>query len=140
MTDGKINHPNISNIEVHGWNIIHRTTLNMHLDRKYNYVFDLIEKFVTSEFSLNPNCLTQLLQFQRNYVINYDNIEQFPYTVQFDYDFLGYILDDASLENTVKYKFEFHESKDISVDRFLENIYFGRKRNFGKSLITKEQK
>jgi putative methyltransferase len=140
MTDGKINHPNISNIEVHGWNIIHRTTLNMHLDRKYNYVFDLIEKFVISEFSLNANCLTQLLQFQRNYVINYDNIEQFPYTLQFDYDFLGYILDDASLENTVKYKFKFHESKDISVDRFLENIYFGRKRNFGKALITKEQK
>ena len=140
MTDGKINHPNISNIEVHGWNIIHRTTLNMHLDRKYNYVFDLIEKFVTSEFSLNADCLTQLLQFQRNYVINYDNIEQFPYTVQFDYDFLGYILDDTLLENTVKYKFEFHESKDISLDRFLENIYFGRKRNFGKALITKEQK
>jgi putative methyltransferase len=140
MIDGKINHPNISNIEVHGWNIIHRTTLNMHLDRKYNYVFDLIEKFVTSEFSLNVNCLTQLLQFQRNYVINYDNIEQFPYTVQFDYDFLGYILDDTSLESTVEYKFEFHESKDISLDRFLENIYFGRKRNFGKALITKEQK
>jgi radical SAM superfamily enzyme YgiQ (UPF0313 family) len=140
MIDGKINHPNISNIEVHGWNIIHRTTLNMHLDRKYNYVFDLIERFVTNEFSLNANCLTQLLQFQRNYVINYDNIEQFPYTMQFDYDFLGYILDDTPLENTVKYKFEFHESKDISLDRFLENIYFGRKRNFGKSLITKEQK
>jgi len=140
MIDGKINHPNISNIEVHGWNIIHRTTLNMHLDRKYNYVFDLIEKFVTSEFSLNAECLTQLLQFQRNYVINYDNIEQFPYAIQFDYDFLGYILDNTPLENTVKYKFEFHESKDISLDRFLENIYFGRKRNFGKSLITKEQK
>jgi hypothetical protein len=60
--------------------------------------------------------------------------------VQFDYDFLGYILDDTPLKNTVKYKFEFHESKDISLDRFLENIYFGRKRNFGKALITKEQK
>jgi hypothetical protein len=112
----------------------------MHLDRKYNYVFDLIEKFVISEFSLDAKCLTQLLQFQRNYVIDYDNIEQFPYTMQFDYDFLGYILDNTPLENTVKYKFEFHESKDISLDRFLENIYFGRKRNFGKSLVTKEQK
>ncbi len=140
MIDGKINHPNISNIEVHGWNIIHRTTLNMHLDRKYNYVFDLIEKFVTSEFSLDTDCVKQLLQFQRNYVINYDNIEQFPYTIQFDYDFLGYILDDTKLENTTKYKFDFHESKDITLDRFLENIYFGRKRNFGKALITKEQK
>ena len=137
MTDGKINHPNISNIEVHGWNIIHRTTLNMHLERKYDYIFDLIENFITTEFDLDPECARQLLQFQRNYVINYDNIGQFPYAIPFDYDFLGYILDDTSLETPVQYKFEFFEGKDISMDRFLENIYFGRKRNFGKSLITK---
>ena len=140
MIDGKINHPNISNIEVHGWNIIHRTTLNMHLNRKYDYVFDLIEKFVMSEFNIDHDCLTQLLQFQRNYVVDYDRISQFPYTVNFDYDFLGYMLDNSELKTTVAYKFDFHESKDISLDRFLENIYFGRKRNFGKALITKEQK
>lgn len=137
MTDGKINHPNISNIEVHGWNIIHRTTLNIHLDRKYDYIFDLIDQFVRKEFHLDPDCIDQLLQFQRNYTVNYDNIGQFPYTKQFDYDFLGYLLDDKPLNNPVKYKFEFHERKDISMDRFLENIYFGRKRNFGKALITK---
>ena len=138
MTDGKINHPNISNIEIHGWNIIHRTTLHMHKDRRYEYVFDLIERFVTNEFELESNCLNQLLLFQKNYVINYDDISKFPYTVEFDYDFLGYILDDTVLETSVKYNFEFHESKDISLDRFLENIYFGRKRNFGKALITTE--
>ena len=138
MTVGKINHPNISNIEIHGWNIIHRTTLHMHKDRRYEYVFDLIERFVTNEFELDSNCLNQLLLFQKNYVINYDDISKFPYTVVFNYDFLGYILDDTALETSVKYNFEFHESKDISLDRFLENIYFGRKRNFGKTLITKE--
>lgn len=136
MTDGKINHPNISNIEVHGWNIIHRTTLNMHLDRKYDHVFNLIEKFLSDTFELDKKCKDQLLQFQRNYVINYDSIASFPHTQQFDYDFLGYILDGTPLEVSVDYKFEFHESKDISLDRFLENIYFGRKRNFGKAIIT----
>jgi tRNA A37 methylthiotransferase MiaB len=139
MIDGKINHPNISNIEVHGWNIIHRTTLNMHLNRKYDYVFDLIENFVMSEFNIDQGCLTQLLQFQRNYVVDYDRISQFPYTVNFDYDFLGYILDNNKLEVPVTYKFDFYESKDISLDRFLENIYFGRKRNFGKAVITQEE-
>jgi hypothetical protein len=49
-------------------------------------------------------------------------------------------LDDTALDARVKYSFEFLENKDISLDRFLENIYFGRKRNFGKALITKEQK
>jgi len=139
MINGKINHPNISNIEVHGWNIIHRTTLNMHLERKYNYMFDLIEKFVSESFNLDQQCLKQLVNFQRNYVINYDSIDEFPFTKQFDYDFLDYILDDKPLKNPVKYKFEFPESKDMSLDRFLENIYFGRKRNFGKTLITKEK-
>ena len=139
MIDGKINHPNISNIEVHGWNIIHRTTLNLHLNRKYDYVFDLIEKFVMSEFNVDRDCLTQLLQFQRNYVVDYNRISQFPYTVNFDYDFLGYMLDDSELKAPVAYKFDFYESKDISLDRFLENIYFGRKRNFGKAVITKEE-
>jgi hypothetical protein len=139
MTDGEINHPNISNIEIHGWNIIHRTTLHMHMDRKYNYVFKLLDDFVTSNFNLDPNCLSQLLDFQKNYVINYDSIQEFPYSKSFDYDFLGYLLENTPLETPVTYKFEFHESKDISLDRFLENIYFGRKRNFGKSFIIKEQ-
>ena len=139
MTDGEINHPNISNIEIHGWNIIHRSTLHMHLDRRYDYVFKLLENFVTTNFNLDVKILNQLLDFQKNYVINYDSIPEFPYSKNFDYDFLGYLLDDTPLEASVVYRFEFHESKDISLDRFLENIYFGRKRNFGKSLITKEQ-
>jgi radical SAM superfamily enzyme YgiQ (UPF0313 family) len=139
MTNGKINHPNISNIEIHGWNIIHRTTLNMHKDRKYDYVFDLIESFVKNEFDLDKNLLNQLVKFQKNYVINYDNIMAFPYELEFDYDFLSYLLEGAELENPTVYKFEFHETKDISLDRFLENIYFGRKRNFGKTLITKNE-
>ena len=140
MTEGKINHPNISNIEVHGWNIIHRTTLHMHRDNKYDYVFNLIEQFVKTEFDIDQRYLSQLLEFQRNYVVNYTSISQFPYTQHSDYDFLGYVLDDSELELPVEYRFDFQESKDISLDRFLENIYFGRKRNFGKSLITKEFK
>jgi putative methyltransferase len=139
MVDGKINHPNISNIEIHGWNIIHRTTLNMHRDRKYDYVFNLIESFVKTEFDLDKDLLTQLVKFQKNYVINYNDIKTFPYNLKFDYDFLGYILDNTLLENQIEYNFEFHESKGISLDRFLENIYFGRKRNFGKTLITKNE-
>ena len=138
MTDGKISHPNIANIEVHGWNIIHRTTLNIHAEQKYEYVFGLIEQFVLSEFAIDKEKLVQILKFQRNYVINYSMLETFPYSIEFDYDFIGYLQDDNSLESPVKYKFDFPESKDISLERFLENIYFSRKRNFGKTLITKE--
>jgi hypothetical protein len=54
-----------------------------------------------------------------------------------DYDFLGYIQDDAKLESTTIYKFDTAEDKNMSEDRFLENMYFGRKRNFGKTNINR---
>ena len=92
MTDGKINHPNISNIEVHGWNIVHRATLNIHAERKYDYVFDLIERFVKSTFDFDSKMVDQMLTFQKHFVINYDRIAEYPITIPFDYDFLGYMF------------------------------------------------
>jgi hypothetical protein len=56
-----------------------------------------------------------------------------------DYDFLGYIQDNTKLENTTVYQFDTAENPDMSEDRFLENMYFGRKRNFGKTNITRTQ-
>lgn len=137
MTDGKINHPNISNIEVHGWNIVHRATLNLHAHRKYEYVFDVITKFVKESFEFDPNLLDQIIKFQKNFVINYDYIQNYPYNLDFDFDFLGYLQQDTELEVPTTYKFDFLESKDITIERFLENIYFSRRRNFGKAWVGK---
>lgn len=138
MTNGGINHPDIAGIEVHGWNIVHRTTLNMISERNYNHVFELIEKFVYQEFDIDHNIMYQLLKFQRTYVVDYDDMNKFPINLDFDYDFIGYIQDTSKLETPARYKFDFIEDKNMSLERFLENIYFYRKRNFGKALITKE--
>jgi len=137
MTDGNIDHPNISNIEIHGWNIVHRATLNLHAHRKYDYVFDLITKFVKETFDFDEKFLDQIIKFQKHFVINYDNIPNYPMIIDFDYDFLGYLQDDMNLNSPSKYKFDFLESKDITIERFLENIYFSRRRNFGKAWIGK---
>ena len=138
MTKGKIDHPSIGNIEVFGWNLMHRTTLYMVKDRMINYVFDSLEKFLQAQYSIEPKMQTQLLDFQRGYVIDYRDLPSFPIIKSFDYDFLGYIQDNAELKNSTVYKFDTMEEQDMSEDRFLENMYFGRKRNFGKSIITKE--
>lgn len=137
MTDGKINHPNISNIEVHGWNIVHRATLNIHAERKYDYIFNLISRFVKTTFNFDANLLDQLIKFQTYFVIDYDKIPLYPIELKFDYDFLGYIQEDTNLLKPVTYTFKFFEDKTITIERFLENIYFSRRRNFGKAWITK---
>lgn len=135
MLNGSISHPDISNIEVHGWNLVHRTTLNIHAENKYDYVFDLVDQFVMQQFSFAE--ITQLLDFQREFVIDYYKIIEYPIIKNYNYDFLGYLLEDLELNTDTTYKFDFLESKDITIERFLENIYFSRRRNFGKAWVTK---
>jgi putative methyltransferase len=135
MFDGSISHPDISNIEVHGWNLVHRTTLNIHAEQKYEYVFALVEKFVKENFKFNE--VDQLLEFQKLFVIDYYKIYSYPIEKDFDYDFLGYLQNNSVLEENTKYKFDFLEDKSITIERFLENIYFSRRRNFGKAWVKR---
>ena len=135
-THGRIDHPRIGNIEVFGWNLVHRTTLYMQQQNQIDHVFNIIDQFVRSRYNIPIDVLDQLLKFQRNYVIDYKDLARLPITQQFDYDFLGYLLDGTELATPVVYGFDTVEDKTMSQDRFLENIYFGRKRNFGKTIIT----
>lgn len=137
MTTGKIGHPIIGNIEIHGWNLIHRTVIKVHVDNKYDTIFNLLKTFVKETFPLPDSLFEQLFTFQEHYLINYNNINKYPKTLKFDYDFLGYLQNDLPLESLTEYEFDFNEDKTMSFPRFLDNIYFGRKRNFGKAWITK---
>jgi hypothetical protein len=116
---------------------MHRTTLYMVKDKMINYVFESLDKFMSTHYNVDSAVKDQLLQFQRNYVIDYRDLGSYPVTKTFDYDFLGYIQDDAELVNATVYQFDTAEDKTMSEDRFLENMYFGRKRNFGKTAITR---
>lgn len=137
MTQGRINHPPIGNIQVFGWNLVHRTTLYMVKNNMIDYVFESVDKFLRSHYNIDPGLLKQLMHFQRNYVIDYKDLPQLPRSQTYDYDFLGYILDGTDLEKETVYHFDSIEDKSMSMDRFLENMYFARKRNFGKTIITR---
>ena len=136
---GSIDHPPIGNIQVFGWNLVHRTTLYMQKQDRVAYVFDSVDRFVKSHYNINKDTLDQLMRFQRNYVIDYRDLKSLPIKQEFDYDFLGYILDNEPIKQTCTYMFDTVEDQDMSLDRFLENMYFARKRNFGKTNITRDR-
>jgi len=134
---GSINHPPIGNVQVFGWNLVHRTTLYIQQQNILPHVFSLVDKFVKSHYNINKDILDQLMQFQRNYVVDYRNLKYLPIQQSFDYDFLGYIQDSTLLEKSCTYVFESTEDRNMSLEHFLENMYFARKRNFGKTNITR---
>jgi hypothetical protein len=137
MTQGQIRHPNIGGIEIHGWNLIHRTILNLHVEKQYNNMFDRLRQFML-RYDLPEDLLESAMKFQRKYLIAYDAVAEYPQKLELDYNIWEYLTFDRPLEkNQVTYELDFPEDKAMSFPKFLELFYFARRRNFGKSTVER---
>lgn len=134
ITIGKINHPSFGKVEIHGWNLIHRTTLKIHTERLHETIFKNIKEFLHS-YKLESLLIENLLDFQKLYFIKFDDIKNYPVRKKFAFDFLGFLQSKSALNRAVDVEFSCAEEMN-NFDSFLENIYFGRRRNFGKAVIT----
>ena len=134
MTTGKIDHPKIG-VEIHGWNIIHRTSMNMHSENKTDELYDFIETFL-QRYNLPQDLINSVMKLQRAYYIKYDARNHYPMTLNLDYNIWDFLSFDQPLTKTrTQYKLDFPEDKTMSFNRFLELFYFARRRNFGKATV-----
>jgi len=137
LTQGRAEHPDINGVEIFGWNLMHRVTLLMQQQSRLAEIKHWIRSFMMEEFDLPRDLAQQLINWQENYVIDYHNLKNLPIVMQYDYDFLAFIQDGSELYQPSNYHFDTTEDKQMNLTRFLEGIYFHRKRNFGKTVITK---
>ena len=137
---GKIDHEPIQGMEIHGWNLIHSSVINLHSEDKHDHIFNLVERFVKETHPLDDQLFDELMTFQRNFLINYNHIDQYPKVLNFKYDIPGYLQNMCELGTPVTYEFDFPEDKDQSLQRFCEQIFFARRRNFGKAWLTKHDR
>jgi tRNA A37 methylthiotransferase MiaB len=134
MTTGKIDHPKIG-VEIHGWNIIHRTSMNMHSENVTDDLYDFMEQFL-QRYNLPTSLLASLMKLQRAYYIKYDARNHYPMTLDLDYNIWDFLSFDQPLTKVnTQYKLDFPEDKTMSFNRFLELFYFARRRNFGKATV-----
>lgn len=131
-THGRVR-ASVGSIEVPGWNLHNYLTLKLHADQLIDRTFLLIETFV-EKFNFIQS--KQLVDFQRSTVVDYNSLSQLPKQQTFDWDFWGYLVQQTDLNKCVRYDFDTDEDKTMSPKMFLENFYFGRKRNFGKAKIN----
>ena len=133
---GKIDHIPIQGMEIHGWNLVHSTIINMQSLDKHDHVFNVIEDFLrTHKFGLDESLLTDLIKFQRLFLIDYKDAKNYPKIETFDNDILGHLTENKELKAQVTYEFDFPENKEMSLQQFCEQIFFARRRNFGKSWL-----
>lgn len=132
---GKIDHELIQGLEIHGWNLIHSTIIKMHSDNKTEHVFSVIENFL-KRYDLDQKLFDDLFKFQKSYIVNYQEAVNYPKILSTKHNILNYIIHNEELYLDAKYCFEFPEDKNMSLKSFCEQIFFARRRNFGKSWIT----
>jgi tRNA A37 methylthiotransferase MiaB len=134
---GRIDHTPIQGMEIHGWNLVHSTIINLQSESKHKHIFDTIEKFLRQEFDIEESLLNDLMAFQRLFLIDFNNAKNYSMRLKVDNDILGYLQDNTELKNPTEYEFEFPENKEMSLQQFCEQIFFARRRNFGKAWITR---
>ena len=136
MTQGQIRHPKIGGIEIHGWNLIHRTILNMHVENQYENIFNRLEEFM-QRYNLPKDLLDNVMKFQKKYLIAYNDIAEYPQQLTLDYNIWEYLTFNQPLvQGAVTYDLDFPEDKNMSFPKFLELFYFARRRNFGKATVN----
>lgn len=129
----------IEGLKIHGWNLTHSTLVNIHSTRSIKHIMGIIESFIKETYSskVEKDVLDGLVKFQNKYLIDPDNLSQYPITERFDFDFLSYIQNRGELNVSVSYVYNFPEDKDMSFLTFCQKIFFDRRRNFGKAWISK---
>lgn len=133
---GSITHPMIGTTAVYGMNLSQRTSISIHADSRYDTVFGLLKQFYQMKFPDQAQFIDDLFAIQQNYYVRYDQIQEYPRQIKSAYNILGYIQNNEQLEHEATYYFDFREDKTMSLTRFCESLWFGRRRNFGKAHIT----
>lgn len=137
--NGKFTHPNLGNINISGMNLIQKTAISIHFEQQYEKCFSIIEKFYKDTFPLHEKYFEDLFFIQRNYFIQFNKIKEYPVVKKLNHNILGYIQSDEDLNLPAVYQFDFFEDKNLSINMFCEYLWFGRRRNFGKAVITYER-
>lgn len=136
-TEGAIDHVPIQGIEIHGWNLIHSTIINIANLNKHDEIFDVVEQYLRTTYDIDESLLNDLMMVQRNYLIKYNDCQSYPKKIELHHDIFGYVQGTAELTDAAAYEFDFPEDKEMSLQQFCEQIFFARRRNFGKAWVSK---
>jgi hypothetical protein len=150
MIKGSISVEPVFDVKIHGWNLIHLSNLRMHAQNSYDRYLAAVETYVEQSYGhrlqaiMPPDTQLRLLldlrKITQAYVVRHERIADYPLQVHTDSNILGYIISDSQLRHRYDpYVLSFLEDRHMSLPIFLQNIYYARRRNFGKAAIALQE-
>ena len=147
MTVGSISVDPVAGVKIHGWNLIHLSNLRMHAHDSYQQYCSAVEIYVENTYGhlLQTNLpahsmirpLLDLRKITDAYVVRHDRVADYPLQVHTDSNILEHIITGTELtDRSDPYRFEFPEDAQMTLPVFMQNIYYARRRNFGKASLS----
>lgn len=135
VQNGEIDYPLIGkNRVLFGWNLVSRLTIELHIQNKIDHLYNLIENYIRKEF--NVEHLSELIEFQKQTVLQYDTLKSFPKTYPSRFDFYGYIVHSEPLNQSVVYSITTKEDVNMEKSLFFSFFHYARKRYFGNAIVN----
>jgi radical SAM superfamily enzyme YgiQ (UPF0313 family) len=136
FTTGRVNHPMLGSTAIYGMNLGQRTSIAIHTDARYADVFGILRSFMETSFpGYKSELINDLMSVQENYYIKHPELLNYPKHVTMQHNIMGFIQSGDTLNRSTSMKFDFPEDKNMTLLRFCENSWFGRRRNFGKAIV-----
>jgi len=136
MNNGYLPHPVTEQVSQTGVNLITSLLLLIHVENQIDHVHNLVESYVGQKFDfLEPELTQRLFDYQRSMIVRYEDLDSLPKEKNIEFNFHGYITHGQDLYVPSKLEINFSEGKEMSYLRFHENLYYGRKRGFGRSHV-----
>ena len=144
MTTGSISVDPVAGVKIHGWNLIHLSNLRMHADDSYTQYLSAVDKYVDGHYGSALLDLRSQLRVGMDlrkitdaYVVRHDRVADYPLQVHTDSNILEHIITGTELtDRSDPYRFEFPEDAQMTLPVFMQNIYYARRRNFGKASLS----
>lgn len=136
MEHGTISVEPVADVSINGSNLIHLSNLRIHAYGTYEQYHAAAESYVKLTYGhlLNDKLLQDLNLLSRAFVIRYSDIKQYPAELLLSHNLIEYITANAELRtDNFKYDVIFDENTNMTLAIFMKNIYYQRRRNFGKA-------
>lgn len=134
MINGRLSTKSLAGIELNGYNLIYKLLFFIHFEKQHDELFQRLFIFL-DRYEINF-LKDELLEFQKSYTVIHTCVNIYPLVKEFNFNFYDVIFNQEQFcQRPSKLEFVHNIENNISFQKFLELLYYARRRNFGKCII-----
>jgi radical SAM superfamily enzyme YgiQ (UPF0313 family) len=139
LETGVFDYPAISSAEKTGETLRYATKIKLQAHKRTNQFIELIGREYVRQYIDDDLLLDELIKFQQQSLVQFDQLPHYPVRDQFIYNIYGYVTENVKLTQPVSLEFDYakNEDRNLNMLEFCSMMWYGRRRGFSFTKIKK---